>query len=112
MSLYRELKKEIAEKNKSSLLNKRNLIALEEAIYKDLIAENPCCANCPRRENLSLDHIVPKDMLKAFGVDVEREIIEGNYIILCKPCNQFKSNRLQFSIPQTKQILMKLLERI
>lgn len=109
---YTELRKEIKEKFKTENLNKKQLIICEAQIYKDLLTENPKCAKCSRTEKLTLDHIISKRILTDFGIDTETEIIEGNYQILCKLCNQFKSGRLDFSLPITKQLLLKLLEKI
>jgi len=111
-SAYFELRDYIKQKNKSDILNKKQVVMLEQAIFKDLMACNGKCNKCPRTENLTLDHIIPRQILELFGIDTLREILENNYQILCKTCNTFKSNRLDFSIPQTKQLLYKLLERI
>lgn len=110
--LYRELKAEVKEIEKNEKKTRAIRVAKEQAIFKDLIAKDRKCAKCSRTENLTLDHIVPRDILLTFGIDPDREIIEGNYQILCKTCNIYKSRRLDFSIPQTKEILLRLLEKL
>ena len=88
---------------------RKQVVVYEQTIFKDL---PQVCVKCSRKENLSLDHVIPKDLLQYFGIDYEREVVEGNYQILCKMCNNFKGNRLDFSTPKTKEVLLKLLEKI
>jgi len=112
MGLYKELRREIREKRQSDKLTKSERITLEQAIFKDLIKKEAVCRKCGRKRNLTLEHIVPKDILKSFGVDIDREIICGNYALACYICNAFKGNRLDFSVPETKEVLLKLLQRV
>lgn len=110
---YLALRKWIKEKNQNDDLTKKQVVQLENSIYHDLISmPDAKCEKCHRKDNLTLDHIVPKSILQCFGIDTMREIIDGNYQLLCKPCNIFKSGRLDFSKPVTKEILRKLLDRI
>jgi len=109
MTYFKDLIEELKEKGKQDRETNGIRTAKEQAIYKDLLRQKKC-NKCPRTENLTLDHIVPKDLLTCMGVDIKRQIVEGNYQLLCSTCNQFKSNRLDFSIPETKQLLLKLLE--
>ncbi|MEA2982151.1 MAG: hypothetical protein QOF09_3974 [Alphaproteobacteria bacterium] len=39
-------------------------------------------------------------------------VMPDNLVLLCRPCNGIKSDRLDFSIPETKQILLRLLEAL
>lgn len=109
---YQELKEEILRKKTTDKLSKNQVIILEQQIFKDLLKENAICVKCRRKDGLTLDHIVPKVLLEHFGIRPEYEIVEGNYQILCKICNQFKSGRLDFSTRKTKDVLLKLLERV
>ena len=110
--ILQDLKKELGEKLKDNKLSRRKKILVEQAIYNDLLElENKCC-KCPRTENLTLDHIVPQSILTSFGIDIDTEVVEDNYQILCRPCNTFKANRLDFSTPKTKEVILKLLEKI
>ncbi len=71
------------------------------------------CRRCPREEWLTLDHIVPLSLLRDMGIDdLETYRDHDNFQLLCKPCNQFKSNRLDFSDPRTKQLLIKYLQQL
>jgi 5-methylcytosine-specific restriction endonuclease McrA len=105
---YKNLRQEIREKMKCEELTKKQVIILEQQIRNDL----PQICKCGRTENLTLDHIIPIDTLRQFGVLPEKEIIEGNYQLLCRTCNAFKSNKLDFSNPKTKELLIGLLEKI
>lgn len=87
-------------------------VAIEQRIFRDLVTEKGVCAKCPRKDNLTLDHIVPIRFLGDLGCDVTRTIVDGNYQLLCRPCNAFKSGRLDFSNAQTKVILLDLLSNL
>ncbi len=112
MGKYLDCKKELKERYKTDSLTKKHREVLERAIFEDLKTEQGKCYKCWRTDNLSLDHIVPKDILKMFGMDIDREILEGNYRIMCRPCNAFKGNKLDFAEPKTKELLLELIKRI
>lgn len=112
METYKQVKEEIKAKNKSDKLTKGNVIVLEQSYLKELIEVNGKCEKCPRIDNLTLDHIVPVDMLRQFGIDPDSTFIEYNLRVLCKPCNMFKGNRLDFSTKKTKTIFEELLNKI
>lgn len=112
MNHYKNLLKELTEKGKENNLSKNLKIAKEQAIFKDLLETEKKCRKCDRTENLTLDHIIPVAILECFGIDTEREIFKENYQLLCRLCNRFKANRLDFSLKETKVILTKLLEKI
>ncbi len=109
MSLLTQIKTEIKNKERENSLSKRDVLALENAFFKDNAKE---CEKCKRIEFLTLDHIIPLDILRQFGIDVERTYIKENLRILCRICNQFKGNHLDFSTPKTKKLLLKFLEKI
>lgn len=103
----------VLERMKSKNTKKRNTIAIEQAIYADLVeACEGKCAKCQRVLRPTLDHIVPKQILEEMGFDTKREIMSGNYQILCSLCNNYKRARLDFSNPNTKRILLELLEQL
>ena len=93
-------------------MNRAQRIATERKIFAALMLTMPVCAKCNRTDRLTLDHIVPVAYLGAFGFDVLREVVEDNYQILCQPCNLFKMDRLDFSNPKTKEILLRLLDKL
>src|SRR3990167_10178540 len=101
--LYKEAKQR-------ETLSEKQKLAFEQRITKLLIEKEGKCVKCGRTDALTLDHIVPSFLLLCFGIDVKREIIPDNYQILCKSCNHFKSGRLDFSTPKTKEVLLRLLD--
>ncbi len=109
---YGALKKEIKDMTNKEVLSKKNREILERQIFIKLKEENNKCEKCWRTDNLNLDHIVPKDILKMFGMDTEREILDGNYRIMCRPCNSFKGNKLDFADKRTKDLLTELIKKI
>jgi 5-methylcytosine-specific restriction endonuclease McrA len=103
---YRQLKREALERKGKNSLSKKEVIMLEIQMRKDL---PQVCAQCGRTEYLTLDHIIPLQILRDLGIDVEKEVIDDNYQILCRICNNFKSNRIDIRIPKTKDILLRIL---
>lgn len=93
-------------------VTKAQRIAIERKIFAKLMLEAPMCIKCGRTSVLTLDHIVPVAYLADMGHDVLRDIVDDNYQLLCKPCNLFKADRLDFSNPKTKEILIRLLEKL
>lgn len=112
MNHFKNLLKELKEKGKEEKLSRNIRIVKEQAIFRDLLETENKCKKCPKTENLTLDHIIPVFILQSFGINTEREVIEGNYQLLCRTCNSFKGNRLDFSNSSTKEIIIKLLETL
>lgn len=91
--------------------NKTKIIAitLEELIHRD----GKKCRRCGREEWLTLDHVVPMSLLRDMGIpEIETYADKENLQLLCKMCNGFKANRLDFSDPRTKRVLLRLLETL
>ena len=76
------------------------------------LSEKTECERCHRTKDLTLDHIIPKELVSQMGVDIEREYNPENYQCYCRVCNIFKGNRLDFANPKTKPMLMKYLNSI
>lgn len=93
-------------------LNKQAKVAFEKLIFEKLMESEQKCGRCDRTHNLSLDHIVAERWLRMFGLDTDVDMIEDNYQLLCRPCNNFKSDNLDFAVPKTKEILTRLLKEI
>lgn len=87
----------------------REKIKLEQDWFQQ---NNKCCNKCQRTEDLTIDHIVPEYLLEQFGVDVLRNYDPDNLQILCRRCNAFKGNRLDFTNLKTKLLLLKYLNQI
>jgi 5-methylcytosine-specific restriction endonuclease McrA len=109
MGYLTNIKNELREKGKLDNLTAKRLVLLEQSFFKDHAVK---CEKCGRETNLTLDHTVPKDILKQFGIDTDREFMGENLRILCRPCNAFKGKQLDFSTPKTKEILTILLNKI
>lgn len=82
-------------------------IALEDLLNRD----GKKCYRCGREDWLTVDHIVPVSILRDMGVpELETYADKENLRLLCKMCNGFKANRLDFSDPRTKRVLLRILE--
>ena len=83
-------------------------ITIKEILQK---RENKC-ETCGRTEWLTLDHIIPIQLLKDMGFsDEEMYAEEGLLRLLCRPCNVLKKNHLDFSDKRTVKLLEWLLMR-
>lgn len=60
----------------------------------------------------TVDHIIPEMVCNWFGLDSRRVLWVDNLWVLCKRCNNFKANRLDFTIKETKVLLQKLLDNV
>lgn len=86
--------------------------ALVDAMRIKFIQDNPICVICNTTINLTYDHIVPQSLLEEFGIENHKTFDEDNSQVLCRKCNMYKSSRLDFNNPKTKQYLLKLLETV
>ncbi len=83
------------------------------ACHQDYFAKTAKkCGKCPRKNMLSVDHIIPLRILASFGFKVKLFYDEENLQILCGPCNYMKTDNLDFSNPETKKLLIKYLEYV
>lgn len=80
--------------------------------WDEQMNKSAVCNRCRRSRELTLDHIVPQQILIMFGFDTERMWDEENYQVLCRFCNTFKGNRLDFNNPLTKPLIIKYLALI
>lgn len=79
---------------------------------KRMKAEIGCCEKCQRTDNLTVDHIIPQDVLRMMGIDPEAERDTRNFRLLCKICNGQKANRLDFTDHRTKALLIEYAHRV
>jgi len=68
------------------------------------------CPKCDSKKDLTIDHIIPKKILIQFGINVNTDFFKDNLGILCRKCNVFKADRLDFSNKKTKKLLINLLK--
>lgn len=84
-------------------------LALEFLINRDGMR----CSRCGRCDYLTVDHIIPISLLENFGQNRDDTYRDWeNLHILCKLCNAFKKNNLDFSDPRTKPLLVKYVNQI
>ena|SRR3990167_3076594 len=106
---YQQLKEIIKDEQVSEKLGKKNVILFEQ----DWKADNSkICEKCGRKENLTLDHIIPKQIVIMFGIDLTLHLWRKNFQTLCKICNLFKMGKLDFSNPKTKPLLLELINAL
>lgn len=66
--------------------------------------------NCNETRDLTVDHIVPVNILEQFGLDRLTVLyeMEENFKILCRYHNYRKSGQLDVKDPQTYEVLTKV----
>lgn len=97
-------------------LKPHELIRQERLWIDTEIANGGVCVKCGRKDSeairLTLDHIIPDDIVRQFGIDPKQTWNPENVQLYCKVCNQFKANKLDFSNPKTKPLLLELIALI
>lgn len=95
-------------------MRKKHILLFEAAKRLDAENNQELCVSCRRFApgSMTIDHIIPDSLLVMFGIDTDLEWDEENIQIMCRPCNSFKANRLDFKNPKTKPLLLKYIERI
>jgi 5-methylcytosine-specific restriction endonuclease McrA len=91
------------------MLTHKEKIKLEQEWFKN---NNKMCINCGRTENLTIDHILPEWLLEQFGIPIKNHYDPDNLQCLCRICNTFKGNKLDFTNPKTKILLLKYLNLV
>lgn len=90
----------------------RLIMRFEQEIVDEYVAGGLPCPRCRLPGVMTIDHIVPKMLLEQFGIDWRTVFIRDNLQILCKACNGFKGNRLDFAHPKTIWLLESLIKII
>lgn len=69
------------------------------------------CAKCEETRDLTVDHIVPVELLEKFMLDRIYVLYEmdENFQILCRYCNRSKSCNIDVKNPVTYKILNRVL---
>ena len=91
--------------------SQKQKIVLEEALREKWREEGVTCIKCPIPAD-TVDHIIPEQLLIQFGIDTRTHFDEENLSPMCRRCNGYKSYRLDFTIPQTKALLLKYIEQV
>ena len=95
-------------------VNKSKKVIFEIAIDTLIKKDGAKCRVCGTDKNLTIDHVVPWSLVSQFTGDNDK-FKYGDYDnmeILCKRCNSFKGDRLDFTNPKTKEILLKYIKII
>lgn len=87
------------------------LVSYQRAWLAHQIKKRVRCAKCGSKQNLTLDHIVPQDVLNMMGF-APTEGHPENWQVLCRACNHLKGRRLDFSLHKTKLLIVKYLNRL
>lgn len=79
--------------------------------WQNRASQGGVCGKCLREVGyLTVDHIVPVAFLEQFDdTGMAKFEDEENFMMLCRPCNSFKSFRFDRSNPKTKEIMLKYL---
>lgn len=62
---------------------------------------------CTTTLNLTVDHIIPRQLLKCFGMEHFADTDEDNFQVMCKKHNVEKANQLDYTNPKTLPLLKK-----
>lgn len=79
---------------------------------REVIKQTGKCKKCGSNFNLTIDHIIPIDILFLMGFTKEQTFDEDNFEVLCGKCNANKGNRLDFSNSKTRELLIKYMDLI
>ena len=76
------------------------------------IKPNSKCAFCGSKENLTIDHVIPRSILLRMGyIPMETWELEKNLIIVCKKCNTEKAGTICLKLKQTHNALKEILKK-
>lgn len=64
-------------------------------------------SKCATTLNLTVDHIIPRQLLKCLGMEHFAETDEENFQVMCKKHNTEKANQLDYTNPRTLPLLKK-----
>ena len=70
------------------------------------------CDRCGTEKDLTVDHIIPESLLVQLGLEPRVSYVPQNYGVLCRRCNLFKANRLDYANPKTKPLLKEFVDSI
>lgn len=86
------------------------LIEAKKTTREKLVAKFKKCQSCGRKDNLTVEHIVPVAILKLFGIrrmsSYSYEKHKKNLTLLCTPCNSKKGSSVDLNDKKVKRILL------
>lgn len=86
------------------------LIEAKKTTREKLVKKYKKCTNCGKKENLTVEHIVPVAILKMFGIrrmaSLDYEKHKKNLTLLCTSCNNRKGSSVNLDDKKVKRILM------
>jgi len=97
-------------------LGKAKVFGCEEEMRQKMIGQP--CPNCDKIMEKNgiyrptIDHIIPRSILRSFGMDVSEDLWLDNLEVVCRPCNQFKAGDIDLKNPKTKGLLQELINKI
>lgn len=94
------------------LKGRKAVFKLEQQLLAEYRKKSDKCPICDAVWKLTIDHIIPYELLERLGYSPKTYFIPANLRILCERCNGYKSSRLDFSIPQTKHLLTEIIGSI
>lgn len=76
-------------------------------------SDTEVCSKCGEKRHLTVDHIVPVNILEQFMLEREEVLynLEENFQILCRYCNLMKGGRIDPRNPKTYSIILGVLDR-
>jgi 5-methylcytosine-specific restriction endonuclease McrA len=93
-------------------LEQRQLMIKQKLIQRD----GEYCQICKGTTNLTLDHIIPCAILQFLGIDRAEShkwrYHSQNFQLLCKQCNQLKRDRINWTDPRSKPLLLEYIENL
>ena len=94
-------------------LKPHELVRKEREWIAEEVVNGGVCVRCGRKGSeivsLTLDHIIPDDIVRQFGIDPKQTWNPDNVQLYCRICNQYKANKLDLSNPKTKSLLLELI---
>jgi len=113
-NMLRQMRTELEKTEAFRLQVQKEYWLWKSQVLKDLKASLGSCEKCQRSrlEDLTIDHIIPQEMLRLIGMPPDLERDKRNLRLLCKICNSQKANRLDFTDHRTKPLLIEYVRRV
>lgn len=92
--------------------SRKKTMALDKMWLDEQIKAGKKCERCESDKDLTVDHIIPEALLILLGFEPYLSYVPQNYGVLCRRCNQFKGNRVDYANPKTKPLLKEFFDAI